>query len=82
MSQTRVEVWLEDLKALSAAARAYDACRQSLSAEADGNSSEFAFEMPYLDVTLYGHPTGWSIQHWDGATWVVFEPVVDEPAPL
>lgn len=73
MSQQRVEIWVDHLEDLTRVARDYSDFLRNANKEIPGNQSDLGFTIGPVTITIDGEPIGWSIDHWDDATWLVIE---------
>ena len=70
---SRTEIWVDHLEDLARVVREYDRFRKSANTEMPGNHSDLEFFPGPVEVRIDGTEIGWSIDHWDDATWLVIE---------
>lgn len=73
MSQTRVEIWKDHLEDIARAVNLYDKLRSEANETIPGSKSDLEFNLAPMEILCGGEKTGWSIDHWDYATWLVIE---------
>jgi hypothetical protein len=73
LRMSRTEIWSEHLEDIARAVNLYDELRSKANETIPGSKSDLEFNLAPMEILCGGEKTGWSIDHWDGATWLVIE---------